>query len=69
MVLPEELKSTENKIGFSRPYCNDVVMDYNNQRQFFPTMFVASFCNFAEEAYWQIQAAEERMPPTVSFSS
>ncbi|MEC4672635.1 MAG: LemA family protein [Nitrospirota bacterium] len=69
MDLQEELKSTENKIGFARQYYNDVVMDYNNQRQSFPTMFVASFCNFAEEAYWKIQAAEERMTPTVNFSS
>lgn len=69
MVLQEELKSTENKIGFARQYYNDVVMDYNNKRESFPTMFIASFCQFAEEAYWKIQEADERMAPKVSFSN
>lgn len=69
MMLQEELKTTENRIGFARQYYNDVVMDYNNKRESFPTVFIASFCHFTEEPYWKIEVAEEQAAPKVSFQT
>jgi len=67
MALQEELTSTENKISFSRQHYNDTVMAYNNRRQEFPGVIIASMFNFAEEAYWKIEEAAERAVPKVSF--
>lgn len=69
MDLQEELTSTENRIAFSRQFYNDSVMEYNNARQVFPTVIVASFCNFGEEPYWRLDSAEDRSAPKVSFQT
>ena len=44
--LQEELKTTENKIAFSRQFYNDSVMTYNNKRESFPASVVAGMANF-----------------------
>lgn len=67
MALQEELTSTENKIAFARQHYNDSVMVYNNKRQEFPSVVVASLFNFKEEPYWKIQEASERQVPSVKF--
>ena len=67
MALQEELTSTENRIAFSRQFYNDSVMEYNNTRQGFPTLFTAALFNFSEEPYWKIATTEERTAPKVSF--
>jgi LemA protein len=67
--LQEELGSTENRIAFSRQFYNDSVMAYNNARQVFPTLFIASLFNFAEEPYWKLDGADERSAPKVSFQN
>ena len=69
LSLQEELGSTENRIAFSRQFYNDSVMEYNNARQVFPVVMIATLCNFQEEPYWRIDAAEERRAPKVSFQS
>ena len=69
MALQEELTSTENRIAFSRQFYNDSVMEYNNTRQGFPTLFTAALFNFSEEPYWKIATTEERTAPKVSFQS
>jgi LemA protein len=69
MAMLEELTSTENRIAFSRQFYNDSVMEYNNARQGFPTLFTAALCNFSEEPYWKIAEAEERIAPRVGFPS
>lgn len=67
--LSEELKTTENKVAFSRQAFNDAVMEYNTYKQSFPPVFFAGFfghskdaglLEFADSA--QIQAA-----PKVNF--
>jgi LemA protein len=64
--LQEELTGTENKISFARQFYNDSVMTYNNAIQSIPTNFIASFFNFAKEAYFEIEP-ESRAVPTASL--
>jgi LemA protein len=69
LALQEELTSTENKISFSRQAYNDVVLQYNNKTQQFPSNIVASMFNFKKEQEF-LQATEgeaERKAPKVSF--
>ena len=68
MALQEELSSTENKVAFARQAYNDSVMSYNTQREVFPTVIIASMFNFQEAHLFEIEQAEERTVPKVSFS-
>jgi len=60
--LQEELTGTENKISFARQFYNDSVMTYNNAIQSIPTNFIASFFNFAQEAYFEIEPESRAVP-------
>ena len=60
--LQEELTGTENKISFARQFYNDSVMTYNNTIQSIPTNFIASFFNFAQEAYFEIEPESRAVP-------
>ena len=60
--LQEELTATENKISFARQFYNDSVMTYNNTIQSIPSNFVASFFDFAQEAYFETEAASRAVP-------
>jgi LemA protein len=68
LALQEELTSTENKVSFSRQAYNDSVMQYNNTRQSFPTVIVASLFGFADADLFEITDVAERQAPKVSFS-
>ncbi len=69
LALQEELTSTENKISFSRQAYNDVVLQYNNKTQQFPSAIVAGLFNFKkEQEFLQATGAEaERQATKVSF--
>lgn len=66
--LMEELRSTENKISFARQAFNDAVTRYNTARESFPTNLLASAFNYNEAELFEIDVAEERQAPDVSFS-
>ncbi len=66
--LMEELTSTENKVAFARQAYNDSVMQYNTDREKFPTNFIAGWFHFAAAELFVIQNAGEKAAPTVSFS-
>ncbi len=68
LALQEELTSTENKIGFSRQYYNDTVLRYNNKTQMFPSNMMAGMMGFKASEFFEVEAAEEREAPKVSFS-
>ena len=68
MALQEELTSTENKVAFARQAYNDAVMYYNTQREVFPTVIVANMFNFQGASPFEIEQAEQREAPKVSFS-
>jgi LemA protein len=68
MQLSEELTSTENKVAFARQAFNDAVMSYNTTREVFPNNFVASSFGFAPAQLLEIESAEKRAAPKVSFT-
>ena len=67
LALQEELTSTENKVAFARQAYNDSVMVYNTQRETFPTVIIAGMFNFQAASLFEIEQAEQREAPKVSF--
>jgi LemA protein len=65
--LQEELASTENRIAFARQAYNDAVMHYNTYRESFPQNQVAGMFAFKEAPLFEIEGADEREAPKVSF--
>jgi LemA protein len=68
MQLSEELTSTENKVAFARQAFNDAVMSYNNAREMFPNSVVAGMFAFWPAQLLEIESAEKRAVPKVSFT-
>lgn len=62
LELQAELSKTEDKISFARQFYNDVVMEFNNAVQMFPSSFVASITGFREEAFFNIDESEKNAP-------
>ena len=67
--LSEEITSTENRIAFARQAYNDAVMTYNTRREQFPDSIVANSFNFTAAELWQLENAEARQAPRVSFGN
>ncbi|MBX3412025.1 MAG: LemA family protein [Pirellulales bacterium] len=67
LALQEELSSTENKIAFARQAYNDSVMQYNTQRETFPTVLVAGMFGFQEAQLFEVESPEVRQAPKVQF--
>ncbi len=66
LKLQEELTSTENKISFSRQFYNDVVMDFNNRIQMFPSNVVAGMFGFQAAEFYSAPETD-RAAPKVRF--
>lgn len=66
MRLQEELTHTENKIAFARQFYNDVVLEYNNRVQMFPTNIIAALFRFQPAEFYEIPETEREVPK-VSF--
>jgi LemA protein len=66
--LQEELTSTENKVAFARQAFNDAVLSYNNARENFPGNLIANNFGFKAAEYLEIEQAEKRAVPKVSFT-
>ena len=67
LSLQEELSSTENKIGFSRQYYNDSVMQYNTRVQSIPTNMIAGAFGFTAETFFELEDKAEKEAPQVKF--
>ena len=67
LALHEELTSTENKISFARQNYNDQVLFFNNKIQMFPSNVIAGMFTFSKRDFFQVEGAEERQVPKVSF--
>ena len=65
--LQEELRSTENKISYSRQFYNDAVTMYNTRLETFPSNLVASVFNFKAETLFEAESAEARKNVKVYF--
>ncbi len=68
MQLSEELTSTENKVAFARQAFNDSVTAYNTYRESFPSNILSGMFNFKESQLFEIEDADQREAPKVSFS-
>jgi LemA protein len=69
MDLQEELKATENRIGFARQFYNDVVGRYNESLQRFPSNVVGNMFSFRQVEFFNLgaDAAAVRQAPQVKF--
>ncbi|HLJ94805.1 MAG TPA: LemA family protein [Gemmataceae bacterium] len=68
--LQEELKSTENRIGFARQHYNDTVGQYNSALQRFPSNVIGGMFGFRPSEFFKLdvaEAAEVRKAPQVKF--
>ncbi len=52
--LMEECTHTENQIGFSRQFYNDVATKFNTKQQMFPTNIFASMLGFKPAQLWEL---------------
>ena len=66
--LQEELRSTENKISYSRQFYNDSVTMYNTKLQVFPTNIIAGMFNFSAADLFKTSTEEARQTVKVDFS-
>ena len=67
-MLMEELSSTENKVGFSRQFYNDIATNFNTAQQVFPTNIIANNFGFKSAELFEITDAKDREVPTVDLS-
>jgi len=69
MQLSEELTTTENKVAFSRQAFNDTVTAYNEYRQSFPPVFLATTFGHPTDATLLVMPDSEAIQeaPKVSF--
>ena len=68
MQLSEELRSTENKVAFSRQAFNDSVTQYNTYRQTFPpVIFAGMFGHGSDATLLEFDSVAIAEPPKVSF--
>lgn len=66
--LQEELSSTENKVGFSRQFYNDLATRFNITQQQFPGNIIANLFRFTEAELFEIKEPAERSVPKVDLS-
>ena len=67
-MLMEELSATENKVGFSRQFYNDIATSFNTAQQVFPTNILAGTFGFKPAELFEITDAKDREVPTVDLS-
>jgi LemA protein len=67
-MLMEELSATENKVGFSRQFYNDIATNFNTAQQVFPTNILAGNFGFKPAELFEITDAKDREVPTVDLS-
>jgi LemA protein len=68
MQLSEALTSTENKVAFARQAFNDAVMQYNIDRESFPSNLIAGWFRFQAATLLEIEDEAKREVPQVSFT-
>ena len=66
LQMQDELKETENKIASARQFYNDVVLQYNNKIQMFPSNIIAGLFGFKTESFFEANK-EERENVKVKF--
>ena len=67
LELQRQLAETEDRIAAGRRYYNANVRNYNTRIESVPTNFIASSFNFEKATYFEVNDAEVRRAPDVSF--
>ena len=67
LELQKNLNEVEEQIQHSRRYYNGSVRDWNVLVESFPSMIIASFCNFMLAEFFEIENPDERNVPEVKF--
>ena len=67
--LQAKLADLEDQIQMARRYYNGTVRDYNIMCETFPSVFVASMFGFQKAEFFELNGAEEREAPKVSFDN
>src|SRR3954465_7615463 len=67
-MLMEELSATENKVGFSRQFYNDIATNFNTAQQVFPANLFAAAFGFKPAELFEIPTAAERDVPLADLS-
>ena len=67
--LQAKLADLEDQIQMARRYYNGTVRDYNIMCETFPSVFVASMFGFQKAEFFELEGAEEREAPKVSFDT
>ena len=62
LALQEELTTTENQISFSRQHYNATVLDYNNNLQTIPNVFVAGMFGFTKREFFDAEPEAANVP-------
>lgn len=65
--LQEELRSTENKIAYSRQFYNDTVTMYNSKLETIPTNIIASAFNLKSFELFKVEDEEAKQNVKVKF--
>lgn len=67
-TLLEELRSTENRIGYARQAYNDFVTGYNNRRESFPANVIAGAFSFEGASLFTLDSPEQAQAVRVNFA-
>ncbi len=68
LQLQSQLQELENNIEYARRYYNAVVRDFNITIESFPSNLIASWFNFKQVEFFELETPEaERKPVKVSF--
>lgn len=65
--LQEELTSTENRIGFSRQFYNDIATKFNIAQQTFPTNLIAGMLGFKLAELFEVKDEAQKDAPKVNL--
>jgi LemA protein len=68
LALHRQLADTENQIQYARRYYNGAVNLYNNRRQRFPDLLIASVFGFRPAEFFQLADDVQAGAPTVALT-
>jgi LemA protein len=68
-ALQQTIATVEAAVQDSRRYYNAVVRDLNTAVESFPSNLVAGFFRFPNRTYFEVERAEDRQVPRVSFGA
>ncbi len=65
--LQRQLRTVEDELSAARRYYNGTVKEFNTRFDVFPSSLIARHTGLNKRSYFELESAEERTAPTVSF--